>query len=546
MMGIGARGGKKDRKITFRNLKRNKKKEEMIEEESKKKELKKQNVIKKQENIIQITKEEKEQEKEELIDLLEDAPTLEKKNGNTKESINKIKNDSIEVTYKFNHKEIEKQIAQEKEIEKQITQEKEIEKQIAQEKEIEKDLDFKKDSNTIKKDTPPIIEEKEENTFIPIYKDTKTVGKRNVEDNKKNVLQKEEKELNFLEKQIIQVLEDDINEKKFQLKKIDSEIYTLEKNIEDTVSQEEMVELEKEIEILMKLVEKIKRQINSLEKTFDDKIPLTDTNNYLIYLVEEYKSRRKEEIEFKKVLKDNQKYSSLTDTMIEIEEKQKSLNEKLQEKKDEMMIDNERMEKLNDNVVDIEEMNDKIKSLMIDSNKALEEIKIKLEEEVPITEKVDYISKTMDHTLWQLFLLMAMFKRNLSMKNNAVNSISNLVILDMIIKMTTPTITKQVSYEYNVKDYEDMIKKAASDTNYLENVIDNNLDKIDSIRYTFVHNYRECSYLESYQNALDKLNRLEENIKERKNDVAKMKKEMEYQLEKNNAKVKRYTNQKVA
>ena len=546
MMGIGAKGGKKDRKITFRNLKRNKKKEEVIEEESKKKELKKQNEIKKQENIIQITKEEKEQEKEELIDLLEDAPTLDKKNGNMKESINKIKNDSIEVTYKFNHKEVEKQITQEKEVEKHITQEKEIEKQITQEKEIEKDLDFKKDSDTIKKDPPPIIEEKEKNTFIPIYKDTKTVGKRNVEDNKKNVLQKEEKELNFLEKQIIQVLEDDINEKKFQLKKIDSEIYTLEKNIEDTVSQEEMVELEKEIEILMKLVEKIKRQIDSLEKTFDDKIPLTDTNNYLIYLVEEYKSRRKEEIEFKKVLKDNQKYSSLTDTMIEIEEKQKSLNEKLQEKKDEMMIDNERMEKLNDNVVDIEEMNDKIKSLMIDSNKALEEIKIKLEEEVPITEKVDYISKTMDHTLWQLFLLMAMFKRNLSMKNNAVNTISNLVILDMILKMTTPTITKQVSYEYNVKDYEDMIKKAASDTNYLENVIDNNLDKIDSIRYTFVHNYRECSYLESYQNALDKLNRLEENIKERKNDVAKMKKEMEYQLEKNNAKVKRYTNQKVA
>ena len=536
MMGIGARGGKKDRKITFRNLKRNKKKEEIIEEESKKKELKKQNVIKKQENIIQITKEEKEQKKEELIDLLEDAPTLEKKNGNMKESINKIKKDSIEVTYKFNHKEVEKQ----------ITQEKEVEKQITQEREIEKDLDFKKNSDTTKKDLPPIIEEKEENTFIPIYKDTKTVGKRNVEDNKKNVLQKEDKELNFLEKQIIQVLEDDINEKKFQLKKIDSEIYTLEKNIEDTVSQEEMVELEKEIEILMKLVEKIKRQIDSLEKTFDDKIPLTDTNNYLIYLVEEYKSRRKEEIEFKKVLKDNQKYSSLTDTMIEIEEKQKSLNEKLQEKKDEMMIDNERMEKLNDNVVDIEEMNDKIKNLMIDSNKALEEIKIKLEEEVPITEKVDYISKTMDHTLWQLFLLMAMFKRNLSMKNNAVNSISNLVILDMIMKMTTPTITKQVSYEYNVKDYEDMIRKAASDTNYLENIIDNNLDKIDSIRYTFMHNYRECSYLESYQNALDKLNRLEENIKERKNDVAKMKKEMEYQLEKNNAKVKRYTNQKVA
>ena len=131
MMGIGAKGGKKDRKITFHNLKRNKKKKEMIEEESKKKELKKQNEIKKQENIIQITKEEKEREKEELIDLLEDAPTIEKKNGNMKESINKIKKDSIEVTYKFNHKEVEKQ--------------------ITQEKEIEKDLDFKKDSDTIKK-----------------------------------------------------------------------------------------------------------------------------------------------------------------------------------------------------------------------------------------------------------------------------------------------------------------------------------------------------------------------------------------------------------
>lgn len=538
-MEIGARGGKKDRKITFRNLKRNKKKEEVIEEESKKKDLKRQNGIKKQEKIIQITKEEKEKEKEELIDLLEDTPTLEKKNEKMKESISKIKKDSIEVTHEFNREEVEKKNTQEKEIQKEI-----------EETKIEKNLNFdtqeKKNSDTIKKDTPPIIEEKGKNTFTPTHKETKAVGKRKVEDKKKNEPQKEEKELNFLEKQIIQVLEDDINEKKFQLKKIDSEIYTLEKNIEDTVNQEEMIELEKEIEILMKLVEKIKRQIDSLEKTFDDKIPLTDTNNYLIYLVEEYKSRRKEEIEFGKVLKDNQKYYSLTDTMIEIEEKQKSLNEKLQEKKDEMMIDNKRMEKLNDNVVDIEEMNDKIKSLMADSEKALEEIKIKLEEEIPITEKVDYISKTMDHTLWQLFLLMAMFKRNLSMKNNAVSTISNLVILDMIMKMTTPTITKQVSYEYGVKDYEDMIRKAASDANYLENVIDDNLDKIDSIRYTFMHNYRECSYLESYQNALNKLNHLEENIKERKNDVAKMKKEMEYQLEKNNAKVKRYTNQKVA
>ena len=120
MMGIGARGGKKDRKITFRNLKRNKKKEEMIEEESKKKELKKQNVIKKQENIIPITKEEKEQEKEELIDLLESTPTLDKKHDDIKESISKIKKDPIEVIYKFNHKAVEKQNTQEKEIEKDL------------------------------------------------------------------------------------------------------------------------------------------------------------------------------------------------------------------------------------------------------------------------------------------------------------------------------------------------------------------------------------------------------------------------------------------
>ena len=66
---------------------------------------------------------------------------------------------------------------------------------------------------------------------------------------------------------------------------------------------------------------------------------------------------------------------------------------------------------------------------------------------------------------------MSVLKHNLSIKNSVVAAVSAKVVLDMILKMTTPiteTVTTKVS---DVKNYENLIKDCLNDTNKLENML---------------------------------------------------------------------------
>jgi len=352
--------------------------------------------------------------------------------------------------------------------------------------------------------------------------------------------------LDFIEKQIIKVIEEDIDEKKFQLKKIDSEIHTIQKQIDTIDNPDEIDEIEKEIERLMEILEQIKRQIVSLEKTFDFKFPVEEPDNYLIYLVEEYKTYRKEEKKFYKKLQDKKEYISLIDTLIDVQEKHEDIVEKMHDKKDQLDLHEEQIEKLTDEVLNIEDINKKVTEMLEKHKNLLEQIEHKVNETVNITERVEIITKSVDHTMFELFMLMAVLKHNLSIKNNAIAAITAALALDAIIKMTTPIKKEVVVKEYNIKDYENMIKSCITDTDFLSQMINNNLNQISNIRDTFEKDYSSYSYLPSYQDAIQKLYNLEEDMKERKKDVTRIKKNIELQLEKNNAKVKKYGSMKTS
>ena len=327
---------------------------------------------------------------------------------------------------------------------------------------------------------------------------------------------------------------------------MDSELYTIQKNIESLTEEKELLLLEEEIKRLLDKIESIKKQILSLEKTFEFKFPIEEPDNYLIYLIEEYKNNRKEEIDLGKKLKEKKEFQSLVDTMIEIEEKQEIVQKQLEEKKEQMELEEEQIKKLQDDMIDIEEIDKRMNQMIEKGNKALEDITSKVNETIQITEKVNYITTQVNHSLLELFLLMALFKRNLSIKNSVLAATTAALALDMILKMTTPVQEKKVEKEIKITDYKNMIENCITDTEFLENTIHQNLNNISSLRYTFEHNYQSCSYLPSYQEALEKLSKLEENMKEHKQNIRKMKQDMEYQLEKNDAKVKKYDSIKAA
>lgn len=348
------------------------------------------------------------------------------------------------------------------------------------------------------------------------------------------------KDTDYFEKQILKILDQQIDENNYQLKKMDSEMHTIEKEIDSLINKEDVEEFENEIQLLIEKLNYIKRQISSLQKTFEFNFPVEEPDNYLIYLVDEFKDKVKSNILLSNKLKENKEYKSILDRIVEIEEKQELLLEKVNEKKDQLNLDNEQVEKMNNDVVDIEDMKKKIEHMLSVQTNLLNEIKIKVNETVHITERVDYITKSVNHSILELFLLMSILKHNLSIKNSVIAAVSAKIALDMIMKMTTPTKEKVVTKVSDVNNYEDLINSCLSDTGKLEKLMDENLNSISSIRYAFEHDYKECSYLPSYKETLDKIYSLEEEMKTKKVEIIKMKKETELQLEKNNTKVIRY------
>jgi len=484
---LGAKGGKKDLKLSFLNKKRRLK---LIEEEL----------------DIQNKKDDKEKkEKEKKLNIQED-------------NISDLSVEKIEVSEPNKLKD------------EFIIQEKvEIIKELEQP--IQTDI---KEKNVIDYPRKKAIGHSKDNDIINNY-DTED---RKIEIDNYN------DSLDFIEKQIIQIIEEDIDEKKFQLKKIDSEIHTIQKHIDTANNQDEIDEIEEEIERLIDLLENIKKQIISLEKTFDFKFPVEEPDNYLIYLVEEYKEYRKEEKNFYKKLQDKKEYISLIDTLIDVQEKHEHIVDRMQDKKEQFELQEEQIEKLTDDVLNIEEINKKVSEMLEKQRNLLEQIELKVNETVNITERVETITRSVDHTMFELFMLMGILKHNLSIKNSAIAATTAALALDAIIKMTTPIKEKVVVKECDIKDYENMIKNCMNDTDFLNQIIYNNLNQISNIRYTFEKDYSSYSYLPSYQDAIRKLYNLEDDMKERKKDVARIKKNMELQLEKNNAKVKKYGSMK--
>lgn len=487
---IGSKNGKNNRRIFNLNKKRKEKIEILEKEETKKKEEE----IQKEKIIIISTNEEKqsiniEPIKNEINNSIKDKPSKIKE-------IKKIKpKEKQETTSKANKlPPIPKPIKP---------------NQKQQEKEI------RKDNQTIE----PIQQTNEIKTSEP----TEIINDKD-----------------YLEKQIIKILEENIEENRFKLKKLDSEIHTIEKEIDNLNTDEDIEDLEKEIEELIKKLNKIKTQIESLQKTFEYNFPVKDPDNYLIYLVDEFKIKRKNENELSDKLKDKKEFKSIIDKIMEIEEKQEELLQKTEERKNKLDLDNQKVEKMNNNIIDIEDMKKRIENMLNQQNKLLEDVKEKVNETVHITEKVDYITKSVKHSLFELFMLMGILKHNLSIKNNVIAAISAKIALDAILKMTTPIEEKVITKVSDVKDYEKLIDSCLNDSGKLKNIIDENLTDIESIRYKFENEYKECSYLPSYQEVIKNLNILEIDIKERKKDVIKMEQEIQIQLEKNNAKIKKY------
>ena len=575
---LGSKFDKKNRILSFFNKRKNKKlleqalilDEKLASDEKKKKEqeviINLQNAKKEKEIAVAIDyyrfKRRKKGKKREANTISVDNLEKEGKKDNDKtdlnlldEKIRKEKNNLEELTKKDDSTKKKDNYETEIEKEKEKTNPKNFvyENNITNNKddhEKEKEEILKTSETILKKDNDElkikkVKENKTESLDETIESKNKTVDNKNgtiyqnANNSQNNSNSADNRE--YIEQKIINILEDKFDEYKYQLKKLDAEIYDIKKTLDqDFKKDDDIDELERQVEIIMDRINSIKKEINAIKKTMGYQFPNDVIDNYLMYLVDCYQNKVRHEKLDGFNLENDPKFKSIIDKIIEVEDSYNDLKDKVLDKREAFQLDNENVDNLKDDIVSTEEMTEKINKMIDTQTKLLEEVRNKLNETVHITERVDYISKSVNHSLLDLFLLMNVFKHNLSIKNSVIAAISAKVALDMIMKMTTPINEQVITKSSDVKDYNNLITSCLNDTNKLEDMIDNNISSIENIRYTFENTYKECSYLDSYKEAVSKLESLEKEMKDKKIEIIKMKQETERQLENNNAKVKKY------
>lgn len=538
---LGAKGGKRDRRITIFHKKR-KKKKAILEEETKKEIMQKEKIQKtpilpeKEKGDISSTnyrrkkwgiKPDTKLSKEEPFKEIEPLQKEENLSPDKKKENPVSIDDSKEMIEEKKQPEISDPIKKTRKDSIQI----EINKGIAGE---------------LEKETFPLEIPEEKNTHpksTNIRQATPKKGERpplTLEKNEEISPTKEMESIPYLEKEIIHVLDENIKDIQYDLKKLDSEVYTIKKKMNQEIQQEEVEELELEIENLIIKIETLKKEMESLKKTFALDFPVEVPDNYLIYLVDEYKDKQIERDYLEKRLNENKEYLSLVEQIILIEKERDTLSEKVKEKKDKLELNEEEIQKLNEEVISLEDSFKDLEKLMETQEKILKELESKVNDTVHITERVEFISRTIEHSIIDLFLLMATLKHNLSLKGNALAAVQAAITLDFILKLTTPIEERVKVKENDLVDYKNTITNSIMDVDKLNTIVDQNIESIIGIRHTFLQDYKEYSYLDSYQNALKKLEELENNMKDRKGQITRIGKDMERQLEKNEAKVKQY------
>lgn len=398
-----------------------------------------------------------------------------------------------------------------------------------------------KESTSIKKDKlEDVIPVKK---VIPISMDIKSDTKETTI-SKKEEIKKETRPkasgIDIVEKEIINILEENIKDLTYEIKKLDFDIHVIKKNIDDAKDKEELEVYEKQINDLIEKLNKLKKQLLSLEKTFNFDYPIEFKDNYLIYLVDEYKSRRKNEKELRDKIEEEKLFETIVDRIIDLEKKKDEVTEKLDNKKDSLTIQEDDLAKMKDEIINIDEVSNNIKNMIAKQLNTIKDIEAKVSETVHITERVETITKSVKHSLLDLIILMSVFKHNISIKNNAACAVQAAIALELINKMCTPIKEQVTIKETDLKDYEEMIKDCMDDTNKLLGVIKNNQKSLASIRYIFENNFKEYSNLPNYKDIMNQLDELDEKMEEAYEHTQKMNKEIEYQLEKNNARVLKY------
>mgnify|MGYP005802987231 FL=1 len=370
-------------------------------------------------------------------------------------------------------------------------------------------------------------------------------NKKNVKltkSNKKEISKSEnitskENEKDIIEIKIVEKLKKEIKEKKNELEIIDTNIYILNKITDDEYDKEKLEEEQIQIKEMLNKITSIEEQLKIYtdDKVIDDNLMLD--NKDLIDEISNYKQIINNTISFKKEYSKIEEYliiveqiDNINDRCIELDKKKKEQLYKLNISEEEIENIEKKLVLEDENINEIEEKINESKNVINNLDDKVEEI----ESETKIIHNYDKLEKLISLELKYL-MLMGLSPLKGAIPYIAISAKATKDAID-ILRSGSLVSTSQKT-EYFAKDYQDIINDSYYKLEEINTDLNSSLSSISNIKeklnIEIIENHPKASQL------LDKINRVEEMIKDNLSKVEIYKSKMNLYKEKNYKKLQK-------
>lgn len=370
-------------------------------------------------------------------------------------------------------------------------------------------------------------------------------NKKNVKltkSNKKEISKSEnitskENEKDIIEIKIVEKLKKEIKEKKNELEIIDTNIYILNKITDDEYDKEKLEEEQIQIKEMLNKITSIEEQLKIYtdDKVIDDNLMLD--NKDLIDEISNYKQIINNTISFKKEYSKIEEYliiveqiDNINDRCIELDKKKKEQLYKLNISEEEIENIEKKLVLEDENINEIEEKINESKNIINNLDDKVEEI----ESETKIIHNYDKLEKLISLELKYL-MLMGLSPLKGAIPYIAISAKATKDTID-ILRSGSLVSTSQKT-EYFAKDYQDIINDSYYKLEEINTDLNSSLSSISNIKeklnIEIIENHPKASQL------LDKINRVEEMIKDNLSKVEIYKSKMNLYKEKNYKKLQK-------
>ena len=544
---IGAKGGKKDLALTRKNKQRKKK---IIQQEQEEKQVLEKKKI--QEQNKQVTTNNVAKKQRTTNRRIKKAGTVPKpKKELSNQQPIKTNSEIKPIPPKVNDQEIEKN----KQLQKNQEEKSKVEKEPTKNQEQKQELESK---NTPKEEQEKITSNKKERKVSKENKARKVVLapkeatnslENNFPDTKNTSSTIQEKSIPqeenpLWELKVIQELENLIKENQYQLDKLFAEYYLLEKEVDAVQYSEDSQYLSQEIEKLLDQLERIKRELEVLVDTIDLENIYQLHDDYLTYLVENYKQQVSKDMIIKQVedFKHDPEYLSIMKKIILFEQARDELEEQVKDKQYELDLRDQEFEQLKTECLEIEKTTTLLQQLIDDANRALIDVQAKVAETVHVSENVKTRLKSSLSLMAQILLMIALLKKKPFKQSIGLMAVEGILAANILKELLNPKEIKEITLTSDIKDYQDEIISAINDVGAVTDLVEKSLVDIQEVRKNFEQDFRIYQDLAEYKELLTMMLDMEEELTANKEKIVFVQQEMARELEKNDQKVKRYEN----